>query len=1008
MNPYNPTAVSPDVELDAYLARFESAAANGEAPDLADYLPAPNHRKYLAVLRELIRADLEFAWQRGEERRLDAYELRFPDLFADPEALADVALEEYRQRMAAGNNPDPSDYRRRFAVHIPVAAATTHAPTVSIGAVPQWTGSAFPVVGDVIAPGFRVLAELGRGAFGRVYLAEQTDLADRRVAVKVSARLIGEAHTLARLQHTHIVPVYGVQRVGTYQVLVMPYLGATTLADLIRSIRRSGSVPVTVRAIWTEISSRGEERPERSSPPRAPGPPAERPDDEAGAATVTYEAAVLGFGISLADALAHAHSRGILHRDVKPANVLLTDDARAMLVDFNLAADTSQQASVGGTPRYMAPEQLAALESSATVDARADIYSLGLVLHEALTGRIPFAEHAGPLAGVLSDIRNERLTRPVVRLTSPALSAILRRCLEPKPADRYASAADLRDDLARHRDHRPLQFAREPWSRERVRKWARRHPRLSSGGFVAIVAGILLLVAGSIVYSLWIRSAESAARDARDVVRDTRDVVKALAFAPGAPTAQYEEARNHLRNALAPYGLPTNERWLSSPAVQRLPDEAVEPLRADLAEVLFFGAEATARVAHREVDPARRIALFDEALLLNARAADAHSAGPGRPVAIQRTWILKALGRAADESNSNVDAGARPGSPFLDAMAALEEGRYDDAANTLETLTAREQGSFHDWMALGICRFKLADYDRAAEAFLVAAAIRPAAAWPYFWRAVSLLSANRHGAETVEACDRFVALRPFEPDGWINRAVLRIRTNDPKAALVDLDEAERLAGATVRGHALRQEAWRALGDLARAAESRQQLLATAPSDAVGWTIRGEAKLADEPAAAVVDFDEALRIEPDHLPALRGKASALSEHLGRPADAAALLKRILLLPGASVEDRAGRSVLLARLGQTEEAKAEARACVRPGTGALPLYQAASALAITARTPDDRAEVVRVLRLALRRDPDWAMHMTSDADLKAVHANPQFQALIAAARQFQVDSTGKIQR
>jgi hypothetical protein len=110
----------------------------------------------------------------------------------------------------------------------------------------------------------------------------------------------------------------------------------------------------------------------------------------------------------------------------------------------------------------------------------------------------------------------------------------------------------------------------------------------------------------------------------------------------------------------------------------------------------------------------------------------------------------------------------------------------------------------------------------------------------------------------------------------------------------------------------------------------------------------------------------------------------------------------------VEDRAGRSVLLARLGQTEEAKAEARACVRPGTGALPLYQAASALAITARTPDDRAEVVRVLRLALRRDPDWAMHMTSDADLKAVHANPQFQALIAAARQFQVDSTGKIQR
>jgi serine/threonine protein kinase len=999
-------AISPDLELDGYLARFEAAAVQGLDPDLADYLPPREHGKYLSVLRELIRADIEFAWERGEERRLESYADRFPDLFADPAALADVALEEYRQRRAAGNDPDPAEYRRRFAVHLPDGPPVGLPSTVRMGPVPEWTGAAFPTIGDVIPPGFRVLAELGRGAIGRVYLAEQTDLADRRVAVKVSARLIGEAHTLARLQHTHIVPVYAVHRVGGFQVLVMPYLGATTLADLIQSIRRSGSVPTTARAIWTEISSRPGDRLAAGPPANVAGGPAapgiEPPAPEAD----TFEAAVIDFGISLSDALAHAHSRGILHRDVKPANVLLTDDGRAMLLDFNLAADAGEQASAGGTPRYMSPEQLAAFEAPTAIDARADVYALGLVLHELLTGRLPFTDQAGPVPGVVAAIRTGRLTRPTIRLSSPALASILHRCLEPDPADRYASAADLRDDLASHRENCPLRVAREPWSRERVRKWARRHPRLSSGASVAVAAGFLLLVLGASAYTWWVRSGEAAAREARGAVQNVRGTVKALAFAPDAPAAQYEEARDQVRAALAPYGLPANEEWLASRPVRRLPADAVEPLRSEMAEVLFYGAEATARLAHREGDPDRRALLFDEALLLNRLAVAADPEGPSRAATWQRAGLLRALGRSADDpAGSGGPAAEGPGT-FLDAMVAAQEGRFRDAAGVLEALTTRREGSFHDWFALGISRFKLTDYDRAADAFLVAAAMRPVAGWPYFWRAVSLLSANRFGPETAAACDRFIALRPQEPDGWINRALLRIRTNDPRAALADLDEGERLGGSAVRVYALRERAWRAVGEPARAAEARQRMLAATPTDAAGWTVRGEARLADDAAAAVADFDQALRIDPDHLPALRGKASALSEHLGRPTDAAAVLDRVLTFPGATVEDRAGRAVLLARLGRAKEARAEARACVRPGTPALPLYQAASALAIVAKTLEDRAEVVGVLRQSLRLDPAWGKHMPADADLKAVHSDPRFKALIEAARLLDVDPTRKI--
>src|SRR5262249_40411959 len=107
---------------------------------------------------------------------------------------------------------------------------------------------------------------------------------------------------------------------------------------------------------------------------------------------------VLQIGVALADGLAHAHERGILHRDINPPNILPTDDGEPMLLDFNLAADDrGATASVGGTPQYMAPEQLASLtDPTVRIDSRADIYALGLVLHELLTGRLPFRDHTGP------------------------------------------------------------------------------------------------------------------------------------------------------------------------------------------------------------------------------------------------------------------------------------------------------------------------------------------------------------------------------------------------------------------------------------------------------------------------------------------------------------------------------------------------------------------------------------------------------------------------------------
>src|SRR5581483_2334416 len=203
---------------------------------------------------------------------------------------------------------------------------------------------------------------------------------------------------------------------------------------------------------------------------------------------LTYVGAVLWLGARLADGLAHAHERGILHHDLKPANVLLTDDGQPLLLDFNLAEDTKRRAvagvaALGGTLPYMAPEQLDALQDRAgTVDARGDLYALGVILYELLTTRHPFPPPKGPMHSELPRLMaaERRRGAPEVRRWNPAVTSavesIVRHCLEADPACRYQSAAELREDLRRQLDNLPLKYAPEPSVRERAQKFFRRHP----------------------------------------------------------------------------------------------------------------------------------------------------------------------------------------------------------------------------------------------------------------------------------------------------------------------------------------------------------------------------------------------------------------------------------------------------------------------------------------------------------------------------------------------------
>lgn len=566
------------LEVDAFLDPFERAWQTGAVPDIAPYLPPRNHLRFREVLLEMVRVDMELRGQHVCGNGLESYRDQFPELFEDPAALSLLAFEEYRLRRQAGDAVTPDDYALRYGVATanwsevppqspqldePVelrsrptqAAASSNAADhgrndsiaaqrVPEGSVPSgsaagdsvadWeTQTHFPKAGSHLLE-FELQAELGRGAFSRVYLARQGDLANRRVVLKVSSESFAEADKLAQLQHAHIVPIYSVHQAGPLTAACMPYFGAATLADLLRELHGQKSIPPSGHVIvqtlqgCQSLTRRTEPVPEHDAAPHgdsagtaigrreAVGTAANlaRDEEPAGAlktlSRLNYVEAVLWIGARLADGLSHAHERGILHRDLKPANILLADDGRPMLLDFNLSEDLKlgggeSAGFVGGTLPYMAPEQIRAFQQRTRGgDARSDLFSLGVILFELLTGRNPYPVRAGALHDLLPSLLEDRLQPPASlrRLNpaaSPAIAAIVGRCLDPNPARRYQSAADLHEDLERQLKHLPLRHVREPSLRERAQKWTRRHPRLTAISSAALLTTGLALAVGTYV-----------------------------------------------------------------------------------------------------------------------------------------------------------------------------------------------------------------------------------------------------------------------------------------------------------------------------------------------------------------------------------------------------------------------------------------------------------------------------------------------------------------------------
>ncbi len=369
---------------------------------------------------------------------------------------------------------------------------------------------------------YALLKELGRGAMGVVYKARQISL-DRLVALKMIKagalaeeedlrRFQNEAEAVARLDHPHIVPIYEVGEHDGNRYFSMKLIGGPCLQKLLAPYIADPNAAAKLMA-------------------------------------------------TVAEAVHHAHQRGILHRDLKPSNIVLDEQGQPHVTDFGLAkrvegvSELTISGAIVGTPAYMAPEQASGIKRLVTV--LSDVYGLGAVLYALMTGRPPFG--GDTVLETLDQVR-ERPPAAPSRLNPKVprdLEIICLKCLEKDPQRRYSSAQALADDLRRYTAGEPI-VARPVRALERAVKWARRRPAIA--GLIAAV--IVAVLGGLIGTSLGLVAALNARQTALNRERDARK-------AQAAEREQTELAGQRLRESLQAQA---KEREQTNLAEQRLYD----------------------------------------------------------------------------------------------------------------------------------------------------------------------------------------------------------------------------------------------------------------------------------------------------------------------------------------------------------------------------------------------------------------------------------------------------
>ncbi|MCO5168905.1 MAG: tetratricopeptide repeat protein [Planctomycetes bacterium] len=849
--------------------------------------------------------------------------------------------------------------------------------------------------------GYRVVRELARGGMGVVYHAHSMAL-DRPVALKVMRdalaadaedveRFLLEARAAARLRHPGIVGVHEVGQDEGRWFIAMDLVEGESLKA---RVQRAGPLP---------------------------GP----------------EAARVALGV--ARALAYAHERSILHRDVKPANVLLAADGAPLLTDFGLAKDVAREdrglTATGvavGTPAYMPPEQ--ALGDLPLVDRRADVYGLGATLYEMLTGRAPFR---GPTAlAVLEEVVRRAPARPSALRPGLDLDleTICLTCLEKEPARRYADAAALAADLEAYLEHRPIQ-ARPVGPLGRAARWARRNPwvaaSLAAATFVALLGGV-----GGWAWRAGLERARAEEAARRRALLDEA-LVGVEAGGPGRPLVEAAarvgaELTDEVLGARL-VALARDLRAVVAEAYRAAaaPDAAERAAGAAEIAGVAAAADAWTRGAPRSDEEARALREAEERL--TRRAARGRGGAPAPSFAEQMALAqARALGGRLRAAGATCEALARAGGgAAVDALEAYLDALYDPEHAVPAARALCEVGGPRGHEAVVRALRRLGERSpfagplrRALEQARVQLALRGDGAAAHVERARARLELGDEEGALADA-SRAVELEPERAAAWVVRARARHAARDREGALGDARRAVTLDPSS-------EEAWLTLGgalratrDLPGALEALDRAVALAPTSAWALRARAQARLAAGDAAgarqdadaavelaprdpgvrvgravvreglgdltgALDDLAAALEVDPEHATALSHRG-AIRLRMRRPEEAFADLTRAIelapgkrLVAGAAL---ANRALLRHDRGDLEGALQDVEAALRLDSSLGRAYLVRASVRVARQDLDGARED---LDRALRHDPDDPDALANRGSLRA-HAGDVAGAL-----------------
>ncbi len=943
------------LNLDVFVdALEEEVAAKGVlAVDLKKMAPDKKDlgvldRERSSILIEMLRVWMEHRWRAGHPVSVLDCLGEFPNESFSDEELESLRFEEQRLGQTVEKTSG----------------------TKSKG----WSIEALPNVGEMWDE-FELLGILGVGAFAKVYLARQQGLAGRLVALKLTFRQTHESHWLATLQHSAIVPIYSTHCFDDVYGICMPFLGNTTLADLLHDTPRSATLD---KSNWWSKSKRKSVDGggallstilQRQGQIKTIVKTVEACDQVVLHSNVGLSQApvhslasqnlsqcdhvdsICWIGLQLADALSYAHRNGLIHSDIKPANVLVAFDGQPRLLDFNVSYNITGDGIVrtdvplGGTIPYMSPEHRRALNRPGVVDARSDVYSLGVVLFEMLTGRLPQPS---------ADAANPRQWNASI---SPAMSAIIRKCLEADPCARYQSADALRDDLTSQFHHEPLVHQSEPSLTERFLKWCHRHPRLSSSISIGFLATILIafLIAGMVVGQM--------ARNKADWVH------------------RMDLLRERIPNSMA--------MLTSLEAVPELEPDVLVDLQQTFALI------ESSSTFPNQVDPRweKREGVSDEIradLRLLAWLTK------------QRTWLKiptipngwQGKERLSDERE--LDEQSQSPTKLIQAR------EYNAAISLLKKRIEQNPRDYVGWWLLGDCyKFKL-DALNSQQAFTVCIALQPKSSIAYLNRGESRFMASMFELAAEDYAKAYT-LSPSLHLSRLTRALALQKLGRFGDAIAELDQAIDAGYANVSVYRLRAELLAASGDAVTAKMDYVKALQFKPTTDKQWVDRGLIRLGTNPALAAEDFESALVVNPTSVDAHQKLAYVYSELLHNPDKSLEHSNRLVELASGQPTHLAGRAVLHARAGRTKEAADDLRSLeAMLVQNPIEIYQVACGYSILAGAATLQGQDAMAysnaafgwFTRAVGADPSILAIAITDPDVEWMRKQSQFQEIARA--------------